>query len=85
MAHLEVPQVPEWGEANVAKVETMLDLLNDELASREYVAGDDYSVADITALCTIDFMKVARIALADHHEHLKRWRETVSARASAQA
>lgn len=85
MAHLEVPQVADWGKANVAKVETMLDFLNDELAQRAYVAGEAYSVADITALCTVDFMKVARFAMADRHEHLRRWHALASARPSAGA
>lgn len=85
MAHLEVPQVAEWGEANVPKVEAMLDLLNGELQGRAYIAGEQFSVADITALCTIDFMKVARFSLAERHGNLKRWHGAVSARPSARA
>ncbi len=85
MAHLEVPQVKQWGEVNVPRIEAMLDLLNIELKQREFVAGAKYSVADIDALCAVDFMRVARVSMKDDHTHLKRWHEAVSARASAKA
>jgi glutathione S-transferase len=50
MAHLEVPQVKEWGEANLARIPKMLDYFDGELGRRQFMAGDRFSVADITAL-----------------------------------
>ena len=85
MAHLEVPQIKEWGEVNVVRIKAMLDLLNDELAARQFIAGDNFSVADIDALCAVDFMRVARVSLTDEHSHLRRWHDEVSARPSATA
>lgn len=85
MADLETPQVLEWSKANEPKVMEMLDFLNSELETRRFIAGDRYTVADITCLCAIDFMRVARIAMDDHHTGLKRWHEEVSARPSAAA
>jgi glutathione S-transferase len=85
MAELEAPQVKPWAEANVPKIETMLDLLDAELSGRPFMAGDAFSVADITALCTIDFMRVVRVALKESHANLKRWHAEVSARPSAAA
>ncbi len=85
MAHLETPQIPEWGAANKPKAERMLALLDRELAERPFIAGPDFSIADITAICTIDFMKVARIEMGDELVNLRRWRETVSRRPSAAA
>ncbi|HUE46567.1 MAG TPA: glutathione S-transferase [Aestuariivirgaceae bacterium] len=84
MAHLEVPQVKEWGEANLAKIPKMLDYFDSELRARQFMAGDRYSVADITALCAVDFMKVVRLSL-DGHENLRRWHGDVSGRPSASA
>jgi glutathione S-transferase len=84
MAHLEVPQVKEWGEANLARIPKMLDYFDGELRDRQFMAGDRYSVADITALCAVDFMKVVRLSL-DGHENLRRWHGDVSGRPSAQA
>ncbi len=85
MKEWEVPQVPEWGEANKPKVVDFLGLLDRELAGREFVAGDAYSVADITGMIAVDFMKPARIAVPDELAHVKRWHATVSARPSAGA
>src|SRR3974390_662877 len=58
MAQLEVPQVPEWGEANKPRAMAFLEFLDGELKSRPFVAGEAYSVADITAMIAVDFMRV---------------------------
>jgi glutathione S-transferase len=85
MAHLEVPQVKEWGEANKPKVATILQWMNEELAGRPFIAGDAFSIADITALCAIDFMRPARIQRPADLTHLERWYQAVSNRPSAKA
>jgi len=85
MAQMEVPQVPEWGEANKPKVLAALDFFNDALAGREFLAGDRFTVADITLLVAVDFMRVIRVALSPTHENLARWHAAVSARPSAKA
>ncbi len=81
MAELEVPQVAEWGEANQSKIDAALALYDDELKSREFIAGDCYSIADITAICAIDFMRVLGRKLEDQ-TNLIRWREAMKARPS---
>ncbi|MDP3899340.1 MAG: glutathione S-transferase, partial [Mesorhizobium sp.] len=73
MKEWEVPQIPEWGEANKPKAIEFMDMLDRELASREFAAGDTYTVADITGLVAMDFLKPARIAVPDDMVHLKRW------------
>lgn len=85
MAQLEVPQVAAWGEANRPRVLEILQYLDEELGTRRYIAGDHYSVADITALVAIDFMKPARIQRPEGLKNLSRWHEEVSARPSAKA
>lgn len=85
MKEWEVPQIPEWGEANKPKVTKFLHFLDGELANREFIAGDAYTIADITGLIALDFMKPARIALPDDCVHVRRWHEAVSARPSAAA
>lgn len=85
MAHLEVPQVKDWGEANKQKALDALAMLDRELAGNEFVAGDAYTVADITALVGVDFMRPARIALPDSLTNVRRWHAAVSARPSAKA
>jgi glutathione S-transferase len=85
MKELEVPQVPAWAEANRPRVVDFLRILDAELGSKPFVAGGRYTVADITALCAIDFMKPARIAIPDELANLKRWHAEVAARPSAKA
>jgi glutathione S-transferase len=85
MAHLEVPQVAAWGEANKPRTLEILQYLDEELGKRRYVAGTDYSVADITALVAIDFMKPARMQRPEEMKNLARWHAEVSGRPSAKA
>jgi glutathione S-transferase len=85
MAHLEVPQVAAWGEVNKPRALETLSILDSELGSRRFIAGDDYSVADITALIAVDFMKPARIPRPEGLANLDRWYAEVSSRPSAKA
>jgi len=85
MKQMVQPQVPDWGEANKPRVMTFLQFLDGELQSRQYVAGANYTVADITALVAVDFMRVAKLVAPTTLTNLKRWHEAVSARPSAGA
>jgi glutathione S-transferase len=85
MKDMEVPQVPAWAEANKPRVMDFLGLLDRELGARRYIAGESYSVADITGMIAVDFMKPAKLAVPEHLNNLKRWHEDVSSRPSAKA
>lgn len=79
------PVVKAWGEASHAEAERMFDFLDQHLASSDYIAGPNYSIADITALCAIDFARVVKLRIGDARPHLSRWHDAVSARPSASA
>jgi glutathione S-transferase len=85
MKDMEVPQVPAWAEANKPRILQFMTLLDTELQHRPFIAGDAFSVADITGLVTVDFMKPAKLAVPDELGNLKRWHAAVSARPSAAA
>ncbi|QND53422.1 glutathione S-transferase [Phyllobacterium sp. 628] len=85
MVEWEVPQIPEWGEANKPKALAFLDILDERLGKSAFIAGDDYSIADITGLVAIDFFKPARIQMPEHVTHVRRWHDAVSNRPSAKA
>jgi glutathione S-transferase len=85
MKELEVPQVPAWAEANKPRIAAFLDILDRELERHPFVAGDRYSVADITGLVAIDLMKPAKLALPDELGNVRRWHKDVSSRPSASA
>jgi glutathione S-transferase len=85
MKEWEVPQIAEWGEANKPKALDFLAFLDSELAGREFIAGDTFSIADITGMIGIDFMKPARIAVPDECANVRRWYAAVASRPSAAA
>jgi glutathione S-transferase len=85
MSEMENPQIPQWGEVNRGRALTAMRRFDAALASRRYLAGEAFSVADITGLIAMDFTKPARIAIPEELTHLRRWREDVSARPSASA
>jgi len=55
------------------------------LGQSEFVAGAGYTIADITALVTIDFAARARLPIPETCGHLRRWHSRISARPSAKA
>jgi glutathione S-transferase len=81
-----IKQAPEFAAIMTDLVGARLDWLEKELTGRSYMAGDRFTVADITALCAIDFGKVAKVRLApDKHPHLIAWHERCAARPSTKA
>jgi glutathione S-transferase len=80
-----IPQVPEYGEVCRNAARARLAWLDGELAGRAFVAGERYTIADITALCAIDFGRVSEIRIAPEQKQLQRWYDSVSTRPSAKA
>lgn len=85
MKEMEVPQVPAWAEANKPRIVEFLEILDRELAGRPFAAGDRFSVADITGLVAIDFMKPAKLEVPAALGHVRRWHADLAARPSAKA
>jgi len=79
------PQVPEFGEVCRKHALARMKWLDEELARRPYVAGDRYTIADITAQVGIDWGRVTKTRVPAELVNLLRWHETVSARPSARA
>ena len=80
-----IPQVAEWGEVSRKHADATMAWLDRELAGREFIAGPRYTIADITALCAVDFGRVSKIRIAPEQTNLSRWHAAVSARPSAKA
>lgn len=77
--------VEAWGEASWSEAERMFAFLDRHLANNTYIAGDAFSIADITALCAVDFARVIKLRIDTDQINLKRWHDSVSARPSASA
>ena len=82
-AALENPQIEEYGIAKRENAINRLNLLDEELGEQKFIAGDDYSVADITALCAIDFGGLAQIEVPSSLVNLSRWLEDMRSRPSS--
>ena len=74
----------EWGQISAEIAQDAFPLFDAQLAGAEYIAGDNFSVADISLLCVLDFAKATRQGPANL-QHLDRWYGLVSARPSAKA
>ena len=80
-----IPQVAEYGEVCRKSAEGRMRWVDEELAGRPFVAGDRYTIADITLLVGIDFGRVTNIRIAPEQKNLQRWYDAVSSRPSAKA
>ena len=78
-------QIPALAERGRLRVAHFFERLDARLAQSEYVAGDRYTVADITALVAVDFAAMAKLQVPESHPHLRRWYALASARPSAKA
>ena len=59
--------------------------LDEQLAEHTYIAGDNYSIADISAMAVVDFAGWIKITIPDDASNLAAWYASVSARPSARA
>lgn len=80
-----LPQIPELIQRGEARTTMFFDKVDAQLAGNEFVAGDSFSTADITTLCTVDFAKFCKLLIPESRTNLMRWYDTVSARPSAKA
>ncbi|PSV45255.1 glutathione S-transferase [Photobacterium indicum] len=76
--------VTSWGHESRQRVIDFLPVLNKQLATSAYIAGDKFSVADITAFVMCGFIKNLEIEVDDSLPNLLNWFDRVSQRASVQ-
>jgi glutathione S-transferase len=80
-----ITQIPEYGEACRDVSASRLAWLDGVLEERDWIAGDRFTIADITAVCGIDFGRVSGIKILPEQKNLERWHEAVSSRPAAKA
>ena len=85
MAEMESPQLPDWAAANRPRALHAMTIVNETLSDRPFIAGDRFTVADVTGLVALDFAKPARILIPPELLHLNRWHAALKARPSAAA
>ncbi len=82
---LNHPQIPALAERGLARIGQFFDALQQRLVDRDYLAGDRFSVADITALVAVDFARVVRLAPDERHPQVLQWRQRLATRPSVGA
>lgn len=80
--HAQVSELVQRGKNRAVE---FFQVLNQQLAQHEFICGDDFSFADITALVTVDFAVWIKLGIAEEQSHLRRWHDKVSNRPSAKA
>ncbi len=79
------PQIGELAERGRHRVRSFFGRLDAELSTRDFLAGDFFSMADITALVVVDFARWIKLSVPEDAAHLGRWYKAVSGRPSAAA
>jgi glutathione S-transferase len=79
------PQIPEIAARGLTRIDMFFDMLDARLQGRNYVAIDDFSVADITAVVTVDFARIVRRKPKPEHTNIARWRAALGERPSISA
>ena len=77
---VDYAQIPALAARGLQRVQHFMDMLDAHLASREFIAADQLSIADITAAVTVDFARVVRVKPSEQHANLRRWREALALR-----
>jgi glutathione S-transferase len=79
-------QIPELAERGRARIGNFFKAMNAKLADRAFIAGERYSLADITTMVLTDMATgMVKLAIPDDCANLKHWYAAVSARPSAKA
>lgn len=79
---VDYEQIPELAERGRQRVRHFFTELNARLSGSEYVAGDRFTIVDITAFVAVEFSRAIRETVPDDATHLARWRDAVNARPS---
>ncbi|MGI9229091.1 MAG: glutathione S-transferase family protein [Gammaproteobacteria bacterium] len=79
------PQIPELVERGKKRTQEFFQTLDAQLAQHEFICGDNFSMADITAMVAVDFADWIKLGISPQQKHLQRWYEVVSNRPSAKA
>jgi glutathione S-transferase len=80
-----VSQIPENVQPNRERAAHFFRVLDQALAARPFIVSERFSIADISALCSIDFARIVDIRPDSQLVHIARWQRDVSSRDSARA
>ncbi len=73
-------QIPQLAERGLARLQQFFIDLNDRLQDRNFIAAQQFSIADITAVVAVDFARIVKVKPDERHPHLRRWRTAMQQR-----
>lgn len=79
-----IPQIPDLIDRGKIRVASFYKKFNDQLADNKFVAGDQFSVADITTICVVDMGHAMEMQIPESAPHVKRWYDELQERKSVQ-
>lgn len=82
---LETYQNQEWGEKQKNKAIAGMHYFDQVLESQDFIAGQDFSMADITLYMGLAFADLAKVPIPAESQHLAAWRAKVAQRPSIRA
>ena len=74
--------VAEWGQVCAERAPKMLSMFDEQLSQTAYLAGDTFSIADITLAVALDFARMVKVVALPELSNIERWYGEVSARSS---
>ena len=77
---VDYAQIPELAQRGLTRIQQFMSMLDERLEGRDFIAANQFSVADITAVVAVDFARVVRVKPGEGHVNLRRWREGMGAR-----
>ena len=81
---VDYAQIPALAERGLQRLQHFFITLDQHLQGRDFIAGGQFSVADITAVVAVDFARVVTFRPGEQHPQLMRWRAAMAQRPSMQ-
>jgi glutathione S-transferase len=79
---VDYPQIPELAQRGLARVQNFFAVLDERLRGRDFIAAEQFSIADITAVVAVDFARIVKVKPGEQHPELLRWRAAMAQRPS---
>lgn len=80
-----IEQIPALAERGLLRTDDFFDLLEQRLSESPYLAGNDFTLADITGYVFVSFARIVKKTIPEGNSATRRWYDAISARPSAQA
>jgi glutathione S-transferase len=79
---VDYAQIPALAQRGLLRTQQFFVMLDERLAGCDFVAADQFSIADITAVVAVDFARVVKLKPDEQHPNLLRWRAAMGQRPS---